>query len=107
MDLQVNQELRVDVEMAVELGVIVVEDLMAAPSDLKKDSASLGAVIENRQVEGLPLDGRNFYELSLLVPGAAPRRARLGRVGARRLRLQRQRRARGLEQLPARRRLQR
>ena len=39
---------------------------------LKKDTASLGTVIENRQVTGLPLDGRNFYELSLLVPGAVP-----------------------------------
>ncbi len=41
-------------------------------ANLKKDSASLGTVIENRQVTGLPLDGRNFYELSLLVPGATP-----------------------------------
>jgi hypothetical protein len=40
--------------------------------NLQKDSASLGAVIENRQITGLPLDGRNFYELSLLVPGAVP-----------------------------------
>ena len=40
--------------------------------DLKKDSSSIGTVIENRQVVGLPLDGRNFYELTLLVPGAAP-----------------------------------
>ncbi|HEX5966226.1 MAG TPA: TonB-dependent receptor, partial [Pyrinomonadaceae bacterium] len=40
--------------------------------NLKKDSASLGTVIENRQVTGLPLDGRNFFELSLLVPGAVP-----------------------------------
>jgi hypothetical protein len=36
------------------------------------DSPALGTVIENRQVTGLPLDGRNFYELSLLVPGAVP-----------------------------------
>src|SRR5262249_31765445 len=40
--------------------------------NLKKDSPALGTVIENRQVKGLPLDGRNFYELSLLVPGAVP-----------------------------------
>ena len=39
---------------------------------MKKESASLGTVIENRQITGLPLDGRNFYELSLLVPGAVP-----------------------------------
>jgi hypothetical protein len=39
---------------------------------LKYESAALGAVIDNRQVTGLPLDGRNFLELSLLTPGAAP-----------------------------------
>ena len=46
--------------------------IVSPQSDLKKDSASIGTVIENRQVVGLPLDGRNFYELTLLVPGAAP-----------------------------------
>ncbi len=40
--------------------------------NLQKDIPALGTVIENRQVTGLPLDGRNFYELSLLVPGAVP-----------------------------------
>ena len=29
-------------------------------------------MIENRQVTGLPLDGRNFLNWRLLVPGAAP-----------------------------------
>jgi hypothetical protein len=67
--LRVNQEIRVDVGllvMASDFGVVV------EPPELKKDSASLSTVIENRQVVGLPLDGRNFYELNLLVPGAAP-----------------------------------
>jgi Carboxypeptidase regulatory-like domain/TonB dependent receptor len=71
-DLQVNQELRVDVRMDVAAVGVSIDGVVLAPPDMKKDSASLGAVIENRQVEGLPLDGRNFYELSLLVPGAAP-----------------------------------
>ncbi len=71
VELEVNQELRADIGL--EVGtlaeeVVVVENL--AP--LKKDSAALGTVIENRQVANLPLDGRNFYELALLVPGAAP-----------------------------------
>ena len=39
---------------------------------MRTDSAALGAVIENRQITGLPLNGRNFFELSLLIPGAAP-----------------------------------
>ncbi|HKG13605.1 MAG TPA: carboxypeptidase-like regulatory domain-containing protein, partial [Pyrinomonadaceae bacterium] len=71
-ELQVNQELRVDIRMSVAAVEVTVDGVILAPPDLKKDSASLGAVMENRQVEGLPLDGRNFYELSLLVPGAAP-----------------------------------
>ncbi|MCA1618784.1 MAG: TonB-dependent receptor [Acidobacteria bacterium] len=70
--LSVNQELRFDVSL--EVGAVSGHTYIVAqsPDELKKDSASLGTVIENRQVEGLPLDGRNFYELSLLVPGAAP-----------------------------------
>ncbi|HYP52451.1 MAG TPA: TonB-dependent receptor [Pyrinomonadaceae bacterium] len=69
--LRVNQELRADVQL--QLGQVSDEHVITASADeLKKDSASLGAVVENRQVEGLPLDGRNFYELNLLVPGTVP-----------------------------------
>lgn len=69
--LGVNQEVRVDVSLPVPA---IHPDVIQIPasSDLKKDSASLGTVIENHQVAGLPLDGRNFYELTLLVPGASP-----------------------------------
>jgi hypothetical protein len=69
--LKVDQELRLDVTLFVSAvtheGMVIEE-----PTELKKDSSSIGTVIENRQVSGLPLDGRNFYELTLLVPGAAP-----------------------------------
>lgn len=71
--IPVNQALRLDAELWV--ASVTVDDHMIVTdmlSPLKQDSASLGTVIENRQVEGLPLDGRNFYELTLLVPGAAP-----------------------------------
>ena len=39
---------------------------------LKAESAAMGGVIENHLIRGLPLDGRNFPELSLLLPGVAP-----------------------------------
>ena len=71
--LQVNQELRLNVVMEVaRVSNVSIDAVIQPPADLKQDSASIGTVIENRQVSGLPLDGRNFYELTLLVPGAAP-----------------------------------
>ncbi|MGI8732130.1 MAG: TonB-dependent receptor domain-containing protein [Pyrinomonadaceae bacterium] len=72
LTLKVNQELRVDAQLQVPSVQTDQQMVVAGPDDLKKESASIGTVIENRQVSGLPLDGRNFYELSLLVPGAAP-----------------------------------
>lgn len=71
IELFVNQELRLDIELVVP-GPSIGDNILSEPEPLKKDSGSLGTVIENRQVTGLPLDGRNFYELSLLVPGAVP-----------------------------------
>ena len=73
IELLVNQEQRLDVTLTIagpEPGVLEIDSTNEA--QLKKDSPALGTVIENRQITGLPLDGRNFYELSLLVPGAVP-----------------------------------
>ncbi len=69
--LEVNQELRVEVPLVsgnITESVVVT----ATPSLLKTESAAVGTVIENRLIQGLPLDGRNFLELTLLVPGAVP-----------------------------------
>ena len=71
VELLVDQEVRIDVPLLAGGRVEQVE-VTAHRGIVKIDSAALGAVIDNRQVVGLPLDGRNFMELSLLVPGAAP-----------------------------------
>ena len=68
LTLLVNQEIRVDIEMALSGDQVSVD----VTNDLKEDSPALGTVIDNKQVTGLPLDGRNFYELTLLSPGAVP-----------------------------------
>ena len=34
--------------------------IVSSQSDLKKDSASIGTVIANHQIVGLPLDGETF-----------------------------------------------
>jgi hypothetical protein len=69
--LQLNQELRADVALVTgqRTDSVTVAETRGL---LRTESAALGAVVENRQVTGLPLDGRNFYELSLLLPGVAP-----------------------------------
>ena len=71
VEVLVNQEQRLDVGL--NIGPLLPQRVESPFTVLlKKESASLGSVIENRQITGLPLDGRNFYELSLLVPGAVP-----------------------------------
>jgi hypothetical protein len=69
--LEVDQDLRLDI--ALEVGSVNEELVVRAPAtELRKESSVVGTVIENRQITGLPLDGRNFLELTLLVPGAVP-----------------------------------
>lgn len=72
IELSVNQQVRVEVELIIAAtgGDQVV--VMAERPLLRTDTAARGAVVENAQVTGLPLDGRNWTELALLVPGAAP-----------------------------------
>jgi len=70
-NLQVSQELWLDVSLA--LPRVGTEVLVTAPAvALEKESAAVRTVIDSQQVTGLPLDGRNFLELSLLAPGTAP-----------------------------------
>lgn len=44
-------------------------EVTSAPPLLKLQSAELGDVIQERQVQQLPLNGRNFAQLAWLVPG--------------------------------------
>jgi hypothetical protein len=70
--LQVDQEARLDASL--EVSTVQTDTILIAeaPSLLNQDSPALGTVIEERQITELPLDGRNFLELALLAPGAAP-----------------------------------
>jgi hypothetical protein len=48
---------------------------------LQQDSSALAEVVDTRQVETLPLNGRDFRKLAFLLPGAAPRSPR-GSLGS-------------------------
>src|SRR6185295_14563388 len=69
--LQLNQEVQIEIPLIAGQRTETVQ-VTAARGLLRTESAALGGVIENRQITGLPLDGRNFFELSLLLPGVAP-----------------------------------
>jgi hypothetical protein len=71
ISLQLGQNLRVNIHL--DLGPPAEEIVVTARQSLvEPDATGLGTVIENRQIVNLPLDGRNFLQLSLLLSGAAP-----------------------------------
>ena len=69
--LAVNQERRADAQL--QVGALTDRVEVSAPvADVRRDSPAVGTVVENRQILDMPLDGRNFLELTLLAPGAVP-----------------------------------
>jgi outer membrane receptor protein involved in Fe transport len=69
--LLMNQEVRVEIPLLAGHRTETVT-VTAGRSLLSTETAALGGVVESLLVAGLPLDGRNFYELSLLISGVAP-----------------------------------
>ncbi|MCU1258122.1 MAG: Cna domain protein, partial [Bryobacterales bacterium] len=68
--LQVNQaaELNLTLEVGVVSDQITITSTMPL---LATESSSVGTVVENRAIESLALNGRQFWQLVALVPGAS------------------------------------
>jgi hypothetical protein len=71
LTLEVNQERRVDAQLQVGALTDRVE-VTGSVADVRRDSPAVGTIVENRQILDMPLDGRNFLELTLLAPGTVP-----------------------------------
>jgi Carboxypeptidase regulatory-like domain len=68
IELGVDQHARIDVKL--EVGALTESVTIAAGSPLVQTSSSeLGTTVSNEQIEALPLNGRNFVNLTRTVPG--------------------------------------
>ena len=69
--LEVGQTVAVDLTLAVA-GVREQVEVAASAAGIDTTRSVVDAVIPSTAIEALPLNGRNFLELALLVPGNAP-----------------------------------
>ena len=69
--VQVQQSTRIDVAMQVGMVTDVVNVTAATPL-LQLETSSLGQVVEQRNANELPLNGRNIFNLAAVSPGVVP-----------------------------------
>ena len=67
--LEVGEVRTSDVQLSLENSSQTVA-VSASSAALDKDDAAIGGVISQQQIENLPINGRNWAALELLVPGA-------------------------------------
>jgi hypothetical protein len=68
LTLQVQQRLEVDFTLRLGMSTQTIEVISNAQL-LQVNDASLGGVVANREINELPLNGRNVYQLAALQPG--------------------------------------
>ncbi|HET8549084.1 MAG TPA: carboxypeptidase regulatory-like domain-containing protein, partial [Bryobacteraceae bacterium] len=82
LSLQVNQAARLD--LVLDVGSVKESVYVAATQPLlETESSSRGAVIDQRRIAELPLNGRDYNQLALLSPGVLPGTPRLLGIGFR------------------------
>src|SRR5215213_6052200 len=72
VSLNVGQTVTVNVPLEIGLTESVILDLDPTPPLIDTSDSLIHGIINSREVESLPLNGRNFLELALLIPGNAP-----------------------------------
>jgi outer membrane receptor protein involved in Fe transport len=72
LTLQVGQTVTLNVTLEVTLDEAISIFVITGEKLLDSTNSLVQGVINTREVESLPLNGRNFLELALLVPGNAP-----------------------------------
>ncbi len=69
--LDIDQKARVDLDLSPG-GASETVEVNTTPPLIKADTSELGDVVSKREVQNLPLNGRDFAQLTYLVPGVTP-----------------------------------
>jgi hypothetical protein len=69
-DLQLGQ--RREINVTLQIGEMLQKVEVNAVPDLETQTSDLGQVVDNRTINDLPLNGRNFSQLALLAAGVTP-----------------------------------
>ncbi len=72
VNVNVGQDLDLRIQLSMASGKSEVQVNAAEAPLINTTTSVVGGVINSRQIDALPLNGRNYLELSLLVPGNAP-----------------------------------
>ncbi|MGH9968793.1 MAG: TonB-dependent receptor [Pyrinomonadaceae bacterium] len=72
VSLQVGQTVTLNVPLEIGVSESMTIDLESHTALIDNSASLVHGVIQSNEVEGLPLNGRNFLELALLIPGNAP-----------------------------------
>jgi len=79
IDVGIETYLDLDLQLITNQQVIVITDTTTPV--LQSGGSQLAETVNNRQVDGLPINGRDFRRLTTLVPGVSPRSPR-GSLGS-------------------------
>ena len=71
IDLRVQDRLAINFSLSVSASDTSVQVTSEAPP-LETETSSLGHVVEQETIQGLPLNGRNAIQLATLAPGTSP-----------------------------------
>ena len=77
--IALHVEDEVSINYSMEVGAVSVSVMVeSGQSQVNAESTTVGQVIESRQIEDTPLNGRNVFNLLELVPGVVPQGAASG-----------------------------
>jgi len=72
LPLNVGQTVTLNEQLEVDVTKANVDQITYTPPLIDTSTSHVDGVIQSREVQSLPLNGRNFLELALLIPGNSP-----------------------------------